>query len=190
VARHAVDRLDFAAIAVGGADVEQAQRSESGAECLAIDDPGIRPGGREREDLRRRGFGRAGLQRATGRGPGTDPAVEHRDGAMTERVEHPPEATRDARAGVVVDDHGVLVADPGSSQARCELDGVGERMAACALARAQVPVKVDEDGARQPAGLEGRAAPAGLREIPADVDEPRACSRIRFRRGGRAALRA
>ena len=104
--------------------------------------------------VRRRGRGHGARARLEGLAcglPRRDAAVEHADVAMTQRVEHPPQARRGhARAIVVGDDRG-LRADAQLTHPAREGDRVRQRMAtqlAGAAMVGEVGVEVHEQGAR------------------------------------------
>ena len=101
------------------------------------------------------------------------PAVEHRAGAVVaEMAVEPPETGRDAAARVVVGDDDVVVADAaGDRGASASFAGDRDGMAAGTLAgRAQLAVRVEEDGARN---VTGRVSLASRRagQRPADVGD-------------------
>ena len=112
---------------------------------------------------------KAGLQASSVRG---DAPVEQ-GGLTTGGPQHPDEPRRHDTTSVVVPDDRVLVPDAERGHARREDPGVRQRMAALGRRRAvrgEVPVHVDEDGAREVALLV-RGAPGSAVQVVAHVGE-------------------
>ena len=103
------------------------------------------------------------------RGPGGEAAVEE-GGGLAEHAQHPHEAGCGAAAGVVVRDDAGAVPDAERAHRLGEGARVGQRVATGGAARRtrEVDVDVDEPGAGDVPGFEGRPAAAPV-QVPPDV---------------------
>jgi hypothetical protein len=106
------------------------------------------------------------------RDPRREASVEHAHRPVPEVVEHPPEASGDPPAHIVVGNDAVCITDPGGLQPSDERRCIGEWMPPRPdLGRVrQVPVDVEEDGAGHMPRLVTLAAHARLAEHPPAVD--------------------
>ena len=117
---------------------------------------------------------RTGVERPTVHAPpaafqALDPTVEHVHALVAQSVEHPPQARTVLPLRRVVDHDGVAVSEPELAHAIGESGGVGEGMTSGARRSREVPVEVDEDGARDVA-LRVLDVPAlGLTQEPAHI---------------------
>ena len=126
VAGDGVDRLVLAAVAVGGAGVQQDPRRRDPLRPLGVDD-----GAPARLDDEVAGLGAdlAGLDVAAALPPSAPAAVEDADVVVAGPAQEPPGAGGGDGAPVVVDDDGARRAHPGGPHGGLEDRGLGQRVA-------------------------------------------------------------
>ena len=113
VARHRVDRLDFAAVALGCACVEEERTGECfGFGAIALPRPGL--------ERSRRSFLRTGRQRAALGPPAAQTAVEHSHTLVAEVPQQPPEPGGASLGGLVVRHDQRVGSEPGPAGGRRE----------------------------------------------------------------------
>ena len=166
VARHRVDRLELAAVALGRSGVEQ----ETSREHFRLGGIALPRTGHERS---RRNLLGASFQRPTLRPPAAQATVEHRHAPVAEMTQQPPEPGRASLGGLVVGHHQRVGADSGAARGRFKDLGVRQWVPSpLAGLRRQFAVEIHEHRTRDVAGSPELFPGAGLTELEAAIHDP------------------
>src|SRR5262245_47722302 len=186
VARDRVDGLVLACEAVGAARIDQHRRTVCQPRLELLDGHRL-VGARVSDKGCRRDARVLGIQRKPGGDPCFQSTVENRRGLVTQPAQHPPEASGDCAAGIVIGNNLGAPVDAPRAEPACEHIGGGQRMPtrACSNRAGQVLVQMRIAGARDVATAVSLTPGFRFRQVEAAIDDyPRRISEMSRHLGG------